>query len=38
LAGPPAIGAVMDAIGLQGLPVTLGLLCFGLATVALIRR
>jgi MFS family permease len=38
LAGPPAIGAVMDVIGLHGLPVTLGLLCFGLATVALIRR
>jgi MFS family permease len=38
LAGPPVIGTVMDAIGLQGLPVTLGLLCFGLAAVALIRR
>jgi MFS family permease len=38
LAGPPATGAVMDALGIQGLPATLGLLCFGLAAVALIRR
>jgi MFS family permease len=38
LTGPPATGVVMDAIGIQGLPVTLGLLCFGLAAVALIRR
>jgi MFS family permease len=38
LAGPPATGAVMDAIGVQGMPITLGLFCLGLATVALIRR
>jgi MFS family permease len=38
MAGPPATGAVMDAIGVQGLPLTFGLLCFGLATVALVRR
>jgi MFS family permease len=38
LTGPPATGAVMDAIGIQGLPLTLGLLCLGLAAVALIRR
>jgi MFS family permease len=38
LAGPPATGAVMDAAGIQGLPVTLGLLCSGLAAVAFIRR
>jgi MFS family permease len=37
-AGPPATGAIMDAIGVQGLPLTFGLLCFGLATVALLRR
>jgi MFS family permease len=38
IAGPPATGAIMDAIGVQGLPVTFGLLCFGLAMVLLLRR
>jgi hypothetical protein len=38
VAGPAGTGAVMDAIGVQGLPVTLGLLCFGLVGVGLIRR
>jgi MFS family permease len=38
MAGPPATGAVMDAIGVEGLPLMFGLLCFGLATVALLRR
>ena len=35
IAGPPAAGAAMDAIGLQGLPLTLGLICFALAATAL---
>jgi hypothetical protein len=38
MAGPAGTGAIMDAIGVQGLPVTLGLLCALLATLALIRR
>jgi MFS family permease len=38
MAGPPAAGAVMDAIGVQGLPLTLGLLCLGLAAFAILRR
>jgi MFS family permease len=38
MAGPPATGAFMDAIGVQGLPFTFGLLCFGLAAVGLLRR
>jgi MFS family permease len=38
MAGPPATGAMMDAIGVQGLPVTFGLLCFGLAAIGLLRR
>lgn len=27
IAGPPMTGAVMDAVGIQGLPLTLGMLC-----------
>jgi hypothetical protein len=38
MAGPPATGAFMDLIGVQGLPITFGLLCFGLAAVGLLRR
>ncbi len=38
IAGPPVLGAVMDAAGVQGLPIMLGLLCFALASVAILRR
>jgi MFS family permease len=38
MSGPPATGALMDAIGLQGLPVGFAVLCTGLAIVALLRR
>jgi MFS family permease len=38
MAGPPATGALMDSIGIQGLPVGFALLCTGLAIVALLRR
>lgn len=31
IAGPPATGAVMSAVGVQGLPLTLGLICLALA-------
>lgn len=36
IAGPPLGGAAMDAIGPEGLPVVLGLLCLGLAAAALL--
>lgn len=38
IAGPPAAGAVMDLIGVQGLPLTLGFLCFALAGFQAFRR
>jgi MFS family permease len=38
MAGPAGTGAVMGAMGVQGLPVTLGLLCVVLAALAFIRR
>ena len=38
MVGPPATGAIMDMIGAQGLPVTFGVLCFGLAAMGLLRR
>jgi MFS family permease len=38
LLGPLATGGVMDVIGVQGLPITLGLLCITLAAVGLRRR
>jgi MFS family permease len=38
MAGPAGTGAIMDVIGVQGLPVTLGLLCVALAALALLRR
>ena len=37
LLGPPSIGAIMDLIGVQGLPITLGLLCIALAALGLTR-
>jgi MFS family permease len=38
IAGTPASGAVMDLIGVQGLPLTLGLLCVTLVGFQLLRR
>jgi MFS family permease len=38
MAGPPATGALMDAIGIQGLPVGFALLCIALTIGALRRR
>lgn len=38
IAGPPAAGAVMDVIGIQGLPLTMGLLCFTLTGLLLGRK
>ena len=38
LAGPPGAGAVMDAIGPNGLPVSLGFIGLALAVFALARR
>jgi hypothetical protein len=38
MAGLPVAGAVMDMIGVHGLPLTLGLLCLGLGVVAVLRR
>jgi MFS family permease len=35
IAGPPATGALMDLVGIQGLPVVLGAVCAGLALLAL---
>ena len=37
-AGPSVTGAMMEATGIQGLPVTLGLLCLALAGFGLLRR
>lgn len=37
LTGPPGTGLVMDWIGVQGLPLTLGLMCVGLLVAAAIR-
>ena len=38
MAGPPATGAFMDAVGVQGLPLTFGIMCLALAGVGLLRR
>ncbi len=38
IVGPPAGGAMMDAIGVEGLPATVGAMCLGLALVRLVRR
>ena len=38
LAGPPGAGAVMDAIGPNGLPLSLAFLGFALTVFALVRR
>jgi hypothetical protein len=37
MAGPTAVGTMMNAIGLQGLPLTLGLVCISLAAFGLLR-
>ena len=37
LTGPPGTGLVMDWIGVQGLPLTLGLMCVALLAAAAIR-
>ena len=37
IAGPPATGAAMDLLGIQGLPIALGVLYLGLAAARLIR-
>jgi MFS family permease len=37
MAGPSATGTIMDAVGVQGLPLTLGFASFGLACFALLR-
>ena len=37
LTGPPGTGVVMDWIGVQGLPLTLGLICVALLVAAAIR-
>ncbi|MGI6855751.1 MFS transporter [Mesorhizobium sp. 1B3] len=38
IAGPPVAGVVMDAVGIQGLPLTLGALCLALAGLLYYRR
>lgn len=38
IAGPPVSGVVMDAVGIQGLPLTLGALCLALAGLLYYRR
>jgi MFS family permease len=38
IAGPPITGAAMDIIGVQGLPIALGLMYVALALARLIRR
>lgn len=38
IAGPPATGAVMDVVGIQGLPLTTSALCLALAVLLLARR
>lgn len=38
IAGPPTTGIVMDAVGIQGLPLTLGAVCLSLAWLLLYRR
>jgi MFS family permease len=34
IAGPPVAGVAMDLVGFEGFPVTVGVLCLGLALVA----
>jgi MFS family permease len=38
VAGPPAAGVAMDAIGVEGMPITIGVICFALAAVRIARR
>jgi hypothetical protein len=38
ITGPSATGALMNAIGVEGLPLVLGLLCLTLTAAALWRR
>jgi len=37
IAGPPAAGAAMDLIGVQGLPLVLGIMCLALALARMAR-
>jgi MFS family permease len=37
IAGPPVTGGFMDVVGVQGLPLTLGLLCGALAIALLVQ-
>jgi len=38
ITGPPVTGAVMDLVGVQGFPLTLGMLCLALAAAQAIWR
>lgn len=38
IAGPPATGAAMDVVGIQGLPLTLGAMSLALAVLRMLRR
>ena len=38
IVGPPVTGAVMDVVGVQGFPLTLGLLCLVLAAAQILRN
>jgi MFS family permease len=38
IAVPPAAGAAMDLVGAPGLPLALGLICFLLAVLSIVRR
>jgi hypothetical protein len=38
IAGPSATGGVMNAIGPEGLPLVMGLLCAALVAVSFMRR
>lgn len=37
IAGPPGAGVMMELLGVQGLPLTLGLMCAGLVGFAIYR-
>jgi hypothetical protein len=38
IVGPPAAGGAMDAIGVEGMPLTVAAICLALAAIRIAKR